>query len=208
MPHPQLFVIGDSISVQYGPYLAAMTRETFSYARKSGEEEALKNLDVPTGANSGDSSAVLDYLRAWSQAGGFRPELLLVNCGLHDIRKNDPHPHGENQIPREQYRQNLEELAGLLRRMERRWVWLRITPVEEDLHNRVKGFYRFARDVQAYNETADAVMRAAGVPRLDLFTFTAGIPGRLTTDGVHFAEPVRQQQAAFIAGFCAAQALP
>ena len=77
-----VFVVGDSISIQYGPFLERFLRGVFSYARKEGEREALLNLDRPQGANGGDSSMVLEYLRALVATGTFRPDLLLVNCSL------------------------------------------------------------------------------------------------------------------------------
>lgn len=59
----QLFILGDSISIHYGPYLEQMVKKHFIYARKEGLNEALKNLDYPTGANGGDSSMVRAYLQ-------------------------------------------------------------------------------------------------------------------------------------------------
>jgi len=64
----KLYVIGDSISIQYGPYLEAALRGVMAYARKEGEEEALLNLDIPQGANGGDSGMVLSFLEAKTAA--------------------------------------------------------------------------------------------------------------------------------------------
>ncbi|MHC4884697.1 MAG: SGNH/GDSL hydrolase family protein, partial [Planctomycetota bacterium] len=83
-----LFVIGDSISIGYGPFLKAMTAAHFNYARKSGEEEALKNLDIPAGANGGNSAKVLAYLEALAASKSFATDILLINCGLHDLNQN------------------------------------------------------------------------------------------------------------------------
>ncbi|KIE48240.1 hypothetical protein U732_4009 [Clostridium argentinense CDC 2741] len=58
-----LFVIGDSISIHYGPYLREMIKDKFAYDRKRGLEHALIDLDKPVGANIGDSSMVLEYLQ-------------------------------------------------------------------------------------------------------------------------------------------------
>ena len=62
MEKRKLFVIGDSISIHYGPYLKAITKGKFEYDRKTGLDQALTNLDKPTGANAGDSLMVLEYL--------------------------------------------------------------------------------------------------------------------------------------------------
>ena len=40
----KVYIIGDSISIQYGPYLEAALHGVMAYARKEGEEEA-PNLD-------------------------------------------------------------------------------------------------------------------------------------------------------------------
>ena len=61
---PTLFVLGDSISIHYGPYLQKASKGFLQYDRKqgaSGVEE--NNMDVATGANGGDSSMVLAYLK-------------------------------------------------------------------------------------------------------------------------------------------------
>lgn len=44
-------------------------------------------------------------------------------------------------------------------------------------------------------------MADAGVPTVDLHTFTADLGPDLFCDHVHFTEPVRRLQAAFIAGW-------
>ena len=88
MTKQSLYVIGDSISMGYGPFLEKMIAESFTYRRKSGEEEALKNLDVPCGANGGDSSMVLEFLQALQTSQAFHTDVLLLNCGLHDIKSD------------------------------------------------------------------------------------------------------------------------
>jgi GTP-binding protein HflX len=48
-----------------------------SSLRKEGAEEALLNLDIPQGANGGDSSMVRTFLAAKAAAGGIDADLLL-----------------------------------------------------------------------------------------------------------------------------------
>ncbi|MFW5858144.1 MAG: SGNH/GDSL hydrolase family protein [Planctomycetota bacterium] len=200
MPLPSCFVIGDSISIQYGPALERMLAGRFAYARKSGEEEALRDLDHPVGANGGDSSRVLEYLRALQAGGGFAPDVLLLNCGLHDI-KTDP-ATGEKQVPLDAYTANLHACAGVLRALGIFTVWVRTTPVDDEQHNTRAEFHRHAADVAAYNDAADRVWTEAGAPLLDLHAFTAALGGtEIFCDHVHFTEPVRELQAACIAGY-------
>ncbi|NLF38107.1 SGNH/GDSL hydrolase family protein, partial [bacterium] len=81
-----IYILGDSISLHYGPYLKEYVRGVFAYARKEGDEEAMLNLDKPQGANGGDSSMVLAFLEGKAAHGGIKADYLLVNCGLHDIK--------------------------------------------------------------------------------------------------------------------------
>lgn len=201
MDEPLLFVLGDSISMQYGPYLEKMIAGRFRYARKTGEEEELAGTDQAGGANGGDSAAVLAYVEAMLAGGTWRPDLLLLNCGLHDLR-TDPATQAK-QVPLQQYRRNLRRIASLLGRAQQRTVWVRTTPIDDAAACRPgAAFHRRAADVQAYNASADEVMAAAGMAILDLFGFTHGLGGsEVFADHAHFAEPVREKQAAFVAGF-------
>ena len=98
---PSVFVIGDSISIHYGPYLERMLTGRFVYDRKTDAGEALLDLDQPRGANAGDSSMVLEYVRALARV-GFGTDYLLLNCGLHDLRTNPI--TSAKQVPLAEYR--------------------------------------------------------------------------------------------------------
>ena len=200
----RVYVIGDSISIQYGPYLQQALRGVMEYGRKEGEEEALLNLDQPQGANGGDSSMVLAFLQAKHRADGIAAELLLLNCGLHDIKTNPA--TGEKQVPLARYRENLEAIAALAAQLGPTLVWMRTTPCDERVHNSRPdiAFHRFAADCAAYNQAADQIMANCGVPIIDLYTFTANLGQDLYCDHVHFHEHIRAQQAAYLAGWLAA----
>lgn len=196
----KIYVIGDSISIHYGPYLERYLRGLMTYSRKEGEEEALLNLDKPQGANGGDSSMVLSYLKAKAAAGWIDADLLLINCGLHDI-KTDPKT-GARQVPLESYRENLRGIVALAAGQRTPLVWIRTTPCDEHVHNpRCSTFHRFAADNAAYNKAADEIMVEAGVPEIDLHTFTLNLGPDLYCDHVHFPESIREKQAAFMAGW-------
>ncbi|MEZ4619592.1 MAG: SGNH/GDSL hydrolase family protein [Caldilineaceae bacterium] len=198
----KLFIVGDSISIQYGPYLAAALRGVMDYARKEGEEEALLNLDKPQGANGGDSGMVLAYLQAKAVTGGIDADLLLLNCGLHDIKTNPA--TGKKQVFIDEYAQNLAHIVQIVRPMQPTLVWIRTTPCDETVHNHPgMAFHRFAADGQAYNAVADGIMREHGVPVIDLYTFTRNLGDDVYCDHVHFHDHIRRQQAAFIAGWLA-----
>lgn len=199
----RIHIVGDSISIQYGPYLQAMLADTgIDYSRKSGEAEALLNLDNPQGANGGDSDRVLTYLKTMVKEGQLNADLLLVNCGLHDIKTNPD--TGAKQVPLERYVANLKAMVQLADSQPWSLVWIRTTPCNEHIHNRMnRHFHRFATDCQAYNQAADRVMAEGGCPIIDLYTFTANLGGDSYCDHVHFTESVRQQQAAYMAGWLA-----
>ena len=201
---PRVFVVGDSISMHYGPYLERFGAGVFRYARKSGEEGFL-DLDRPSGANGGDSSMVVDYLERATAGSGLPADYSLVNCGLHDI-KTDPES-GRRQVEPDEYEANLERIATLFAAGGAPvLVWIRTTPVVDEVHNaRVGDFRRHESDVERYNAIADRVMGDRGVPTIDLHGFTTnlGDPTSRYVDHVHFTDRVRELQAAYIAGFLA-----
>lgn len=201
----RIYILCDSISMQYGPYLERFLAGGMEYARKGAEEEALLDLDDPQGDNGGDSGMVRAFLEAKGRAGGIDADVLLLNCGLHDI-KTDPRT-GAKQVPLEQYEENLRAVVGLVAAIGLELVWLRTTPCDEAVHNREgMEFHRFAADCAAYNRAADRVMTAAEVPMIDLHTFTVNLGPDLYCDHVHFHPHISEKQAAFIAGWLAGRA--
>lgn len=196
-----VFVIGDSISLHYGPYLATMLEGR--YDRKRGEKQAMVDLDRPMGGNGGDSSRVLDFLTK-EREHGVTNDILLLNCGLHDI-KTVP-GKVERKVPLERYQENLRQIAKVAVQMAKDVVWVRTTDAVESIHNKPgMSFYRFHEDVVRYNEVADEIVKVAGFPILDLYSFTRTFGHAAFCDHVHYTEEVRRQQAAFIAGFLDAQ---
>ena len=198
----KVYVLGDSISIHYGPFLQQHLRGVIDYARKEGEDEAMLNLYNPAGANGGDSARVLAFLQAKARAGGIDADILLVNCGLHDIKTNIQ--TGAKQVGPETYAANLHAIVKLSEKLKPQLVWIRTTPCDEAIHNTFPvGFHRFRADVESYNRIADGSMREAGVPVIDLNTFTLNLGADLYCDHVHYHEPIREKQAAFIAGWLA-----
>lgn len=199
---PSCYLIGDSISIQYGPHLAAALLDRCRYHRKAGEDEARLDLDQPRGANGGDSGMVRAFLAARAADPDTpRHDLLLVNCGLHDIKIAKD--SGAIAVDAASYRENLEAIVALAPRLADRLVWIRTTPVDDERHagRTGFGFHRYQRDVATYNGIADAVMQAAGVTILDLHGFTLSCGEELFSDGVHFTAAVQQRQGAWLAGW-------
>ena len=196
----KLYVVGDSISIHYGPFLQKYLAGVMDYARKEGEAEALLNLDKPQGANGGDSSMVLAFLKGLANSGGLDADLLLINCGLHDIKRDLQ--TGKPQVALDDYEKNLRAIVAVANGMVVKLVWVRTTPCDEAVHNHSgMTVHRFADDCTAYNTVADRVMSQAGVPSIDLYTFTRNLGPDLYCDHVHFHEHIREKQGAFIAGW-------
>ena len=203
-----LFVIGDSISCYYGRYLQPLLAGLFNYDRKGGTN-LLKDLDDGTdGVNGGHSGMVVTYLRERLGRGGFAPDVLLLNCGLHDIKKDGA---GNYQVPPQKYEANLGEIIALSQKIGCQLAWVRTTPMNHDERSRAaraavpadRLAVRDEEDVPRYNALADAVMRKAQVPLIDLYTFTLNLGADIyltDADPVHFDKTAARLQAAFIAG--------
>jgi polygalacturonase/lysophospholipase L1-like esterase len=199
-PRLRVFVIGDSISQQYGPYLEPLLAPRFAYDRKQDAgTDVSTNLDIPKGANGGDSAMVLAYLRVRRERDPIQADVLLLNCGLHDIKRNPQTRAIQVELPA--YIANLRAILTEAAAQHLQVVWMRTTPVVDEIHNaKSTAFHRFASDLTAYNQAADEVMCAAGVPVVDLHGFTASFVPAGIIDHVHYIESVREKQAAFLAG--------
>jgi len=192
----KVYVLGDSISVHYGPYLERELTGYADYARKGGPDASGTDWENPTDANGGDSRLVVEFLRQNLTA--IQADLLLLNCGLHDLRVD--RTTGTYQISPSDYRDNLDQAVTLIQQHDITPIWLTTTPVIDDRHNRYDLPYRrFLRDVIHYNKTAANVMQQHGVPTIDLFSFTRDLGPDIYLDHVHHPDPIRQLQAKFIA---------
>lgn len=197
---PKFFVIGDSISIFYGPYLKMFTEGEFDYDRKRDKGEAMLNLDKAVGANGGDSRMVVEYLKELYSNKTFQADYLLVNSGLHDIKTNPQ--SGKKQIALNEYRQNSLTIYKLSKKLKVKLIWVNCTPVNDSVHNS-KGvaFYRYNNDVLDYNQVSDSIFNSKGVKIIDIYTFSSTFPINAYLDHVHYKPEFAKLQAAFIAGF-------
>jgi len=198
---PKLFLVGDSISLYYTPYLKADIANTFSFSRKAspGMEVTAGTIDDPKG-NGQDSRLVLSYLRTRYAEADFHPDVVMVNCGLWDIRRNPK--TNEIVVGTDEYKSNLVAIADLVHSKGAKMIWINTTPVDDARHNaRSKSFFRFDADVKTYNGIADGFFAERHVPIVDLYTFTSQLGPGHVIDHVHFDESTRALQAAFIAGY-------
>ncbi|HPT17620.1 MAG TPA: SGNH/GDSL hydrolase family protein [Kiritimatiellia bacterium] len=195
---PRLLIVGDSISVHYAPYLESRLRGRFECVKRADIESALANLDVPLGANWGDSTAVLERLRASRLPVIASADWALVNCGLHDVKRKTE--QAECQVPLELYRANVADIASFFSGTATRLIWVNTTPVDDVRHaHLMKDFIRHERDCRAYNAAAAEVMAQRGIPVVDLHGFTLRLGPDVYCDHVHFTVSVRKKQAAHLA---------
>ncbi|WP_338358402.1 SGNH/GDSL hydrolase family protein [Yeosuana marina] len=198
----ELFVLGDSISEHYGKYLEGYLKEDFSFDRKRDDLGLPKSSGIMRGSNGGDSRSAFAYLTERFKDSSFSPDVLLLNCGLHDIKVNPK--DGSYQVNSEDYKKNLKAILELTKDKNVKLVWVRTTAVVDTIHNpprRKNSFQRHVADVIAYNKIADSLMHDANIPVIDLYTFTRNIGGEISyIDHVHYKDKVRELQAAYIAG--------
>jgi len=196
----KVFLIGDSISVQYFPFLKKYMAVFADLDRKLDNGQAEKNLDVPVGANGGDSRMVLEYLRSKFKDADFKPQYMIINCGLHDIKRTPEHPDVV-QVTKENYRKNLDAIFTLLKSKKVKPVWVRTTYVVDSIHNsRSKDIIRYGVDVVEYNKIADEICEKYKIPSIDLYNFSVKQGMEHILDHVHYDLPTRALQAAYITG--------
>jgi len=196
----QLFVIGDSISCYYGIHLEKMLTGLMAYDRK-GRSHRLADLDDCTdGVNGGDSAMVLTYLNEVIGQDWFAPDILLLNCGLHDTKRDQE--TGQLQIPLPAYTVNLERIIALLLQEGILPIWVRTTPLNSNSRKPENvAVWHEPEDIDAYNAAADRIMTGHSVPIIDLFSFTVNLGADIYlngTDHLHFNDVAAAQQAAFL----------
>ena len=197
----RLHIVGDSISIGYGRYLEKyIDSSRFIYSRKEGIDEACLNLDIPKGANGGDSSMVKFYLEYLAEK-NYECDCLLVNCGLHDIKFDLAAQ--KLQVRPEQYRKNLLGIIAISKKIADSFIWITTTPSDETVHNTPdKTFFRYDKDNEMYRQIARKTAEENSVALIDLYRFTRNLGGKeIFSDHVHFQENIRALQAAFIAGW-------
>lgn len=197
---PRLFVLGASMTIHFGPHLERELAGRFAYDRKRANDgkRAEDNLDIAQGASAGDSGMALAYLQYCANNNPIPSDILLLSCGLHDL-KTDPKT-GSKQVPPDRFEHNLRAIVQVVASMGPTLVWLRIPPVVDAIHNaRSTSFHRFNVDVDQYNRLADGVMRESGVHTIDLHALCSRLVPDALIDHIHYSEFARKQQAEFIA---------
>ncbi len=167
----QVVLIGDSIRMGY----QETVRETLAgRADVWGPEQ-----------NGGTSENLLAHVEEWIVAR--QPDILHLNCGLHDLRKE--FGQEASVVPLDRYAENVRAiLDGALTKTKATVIWALTTPVNQAWHRERKLFERWENDVVAYNKVATDIARQRGIAVNDLFAVVmeAGRDKALLPDGVHF----------------------
>lgn len=199
MEKQKIFVLGDSVSIHYGPYLKKMIKHKFEYDRKRGIEQALTDLDNPIGANAGDSGMVMAYL-AEQYIKNTKYDILIINCGLHDARVD--RASNKIQVELEDYKMNLLKIIEISKTMANKTIWVGLTPVIDQIHNsRKEGVLRYSKDIHAYDIAAKEIMEQHSIHCIDMYNFTKKLGTEIYSDHVHFKEDIRELQATLIADY-------
>lgn len=152
---PRVLLIGDSISIGYTVPVRELLQGKANVHR------------IPT--NGGPTTKGLAEIDQWLGDGQW--DVIHFNWGLHDLKyMNDQGElvdvsQGRQQVPIEQYEQNLRKLVARLEQTGAKLIWRSTTPVPEGALGRIPG------DEVRYNAVAAAIMQERGIPIDDQYTF-------------------------------------
>ncbi len=200
----KLLSYGDSIAFGYKDALAQYVSHEYAFFTKEGMEEAEKNLNIPVGTNCGDSRMMLRHIRAEIERGRFQYDVVVFNCGKHDIKVDIE--TGQRQISADEYRENMREITALIKKHSKKVFYVNCTKVYDNVHNSPEnievnlGIVRYDKDMRLCNEQAAEIMKEAGIPVIDLYTLSEKWGEKALKDHVHYHPAYAELQAAYIAG--------
>src|SRR5690348_15854420 len=174
---PRVLLIGDSISMGYTIPVRKLLDGKANVHR------------IPE--NGGPTTNGIANVDSWLGKGCW--DVIHFNFGLYDLKIMGD---GLNQVPVEQYEQNLDRLVARLSRTGARLIWATTTPVP---HGRL-AVPRRAADVPIYNAAAERVMTRCGAAINDLYEFTRPAIDEIQEPGnIHFSNQGYQQLAETVA---------
>ena len=188
-----VFIIGDSISEQYGPFLQIELENFFGYARKKGKPDV--GLPEVAGDNGRSSAYVLGYLNYETGEASTKYDILAINCGIHDI-SND-------KIPLNDYIENLKKIITVAKANATDVVWITTTPAKASVNITTSSGITtpFNKEVLNYNYEAAKLMIENDIYIIDLYSLTKsyGPVDTLLADEYHFNAVTQEKQAKDIA---------
>lgn len=126
-------------------------------------------------------------------------DIVHLNCGLHDIRRN-PGTHWP-VCTLEEYQYNLVSVFEFLSARRAKVIWATSTPFVEDVHNSIKPSRRFRKDLLDYNAASRALAEKYGFAVNELYGKLANsnLGELLLPDGLHFNDAGNKAVAEMIA---------
>lgn len=177
---PRVLLIGDSISIGYTVPVREMLQGKANVHR------------IPT--NGGPTTRGLEKIDEWLGDGHW--DVIHFNWGLHDLKYMDDRgrlvdpENGRQQVPIDEYEQNLRKLVARLKQTGAKLIWRSTTPVPEGATGRVVG------DAARYNAVAAAIMQEHQIPIDDQYTFALSRLKEIQRPAnVHFTEEGSRQLA-------------
>ena len=174
---PRVLLIGDSISMGY----TVPVRKLLS---------GKANVHRPK-ANCGPTTRGLANIDQW--LGNGKWDVIHFNWGLHDLKymraggQLTDVGKGKQQVPIDQYEENLRKLVARLKKTGAKLIWCSTTPVPKGAKGRVVG------DSVRYNAVAKKVMDDEGVQINDLYGFAKPQLDKIQQPAnVHFSRPGSQ----------------
>ena len=163
---------GDSIRIGYAPFVAKYL-------------DGVAAVRWPN-VNCENSTVFLANWQGW--LGAAKPDVLHLNCGLHDVKTVSPRRR-DLVVPIEFYRRNLEILFEELRYAlpETRLVFATTTPVIQSLTAGRSSFHRYNANVEEFNDAAREVAISHDVEINDLWKLVSerGPEKMIEADGAH-----------------------
>lgn len=162
---PRVLILGDSISMGYTPVVQRLLGEEMAVFRpmhKNGKME-----------NCGGTTQGVANMDRWLQIEGGKWDLIHFNWGLHDLKhvmadgKASELATDPPQATVEVYEAQLRQLVAKMKATGAKLIFATTTPVP-DAPMKV---YRKNEDVIRYNEAALRVVKEAGIPVNDLYSF-------------------------------------
>lgn len=200
----KLLSYGDSIAFGYKDALKEYVSHKYTFFTKEGMREAAQNLNIPKGTNCGDSRMMLRHIREEVEQGLFQFDVIVFNCGKHDIKVDLK--TGHRQISPEEYQKNMREITALIKAHSKKAFYVNCTKVYDDIHNTPEnielnfGIARYDKDMRLCNEQAEEIMKEAGIPVIDLYDLSEKWGEKALKDHVHYHPAYAELQAAYIAG--------
>lgn len=165
---PNVLILGDSISIGYTPFVKEILKYDANVVRPAFSDGNPENCQGTTHG--------VENIDRW--LGNTQWDVIHFNFGLHDIKYIDPqtgnnsrnpkHPH---QADLKQYKKNLKEIIGKLKKTGAKLIFATTTPYPDVLNNAIRkpGLYK------KYNKVAVKIMNREKIAINDLCAFM--IPG-------------------------------